>query len=216
MTAWVSFGFTARSTPLTISVPSSSATCRFLSSSSAMIRMRAPDSVPAPAMLAAPPRRSIKGSSSPVKPPNHVQNYCMAGGHAEGGTMADARQPTFGTALVAVLAGGAISSWISAAFIGIAPATSVEAWAILTSICGAVGVKVVLRALKFNVPFAFAAGALMAGRVVSLALVQTMPDLGGHAIPAFPTYGLFTSFPSLVLSAWLVQSSAGRIRTIVY
>jgi hypothetical protein len=140
----------------------------------------------------------------------------MAGGHAEGGTMADARQPTFGTALVAVLAGGAISSWISAAFVGIAPATSVEAWAILTSICGAVGVKVVLRVLKFNVPFAFAAGALMAGRVVSLALVQTMPDLGGHAIPAFPTYGLFSSFPSLVLSAWLVQISAGRTRIVTY
>jgi hypothetical protein len=140
----------------------------------------------------------------------------MAGGHAEGGTMADARQPNFGTALVAVLAGGAISSWISAVFVDIAPTTSVEAWAILTSICGAVGVKVVLRALKFNVAFAFAAGALMAGRVVSLALVQTMPDLGGHAIPAFPTYGLFSSFPSLVLSAWLVQISAGRIRTIVY
>ena len=139
----------------------------------------------------------------------------MAGGHAGGGRMADATQPNFGTALIAVLAGGAISSWISAAFIGLAPATSAEAWAILTSICGAVGVKLVLRALKFNVPFAFAAGALMAGRVVSLALVQTMPDLRGHAIPAFPTYGLFSSFPSLVLSAWLVQISAGRARRVI-
>jgi len=56
----------------------------------------------------------------------------------------------------------------------------------------------------------------MAGRVVSLALVQTMPDLGGHAIPAFPTYGLFSSSPSLVLSAWLVQISAGRTRIVTY
>jgi len=62
--------------------------------------------------------------------------------------MVDARQPSFGTALVAVLAGGAISSWMSAAFVGIAPTTSVEAWAILTSIGGAVGVKAVLRVLK--------------------------------------------------------------------
>jgi hypothetical protein len=124
--------------------------------------------------------------------------------------MADAKQPNFGAALIAVLAGAAISSWISAAFVGIAPATSVEAWAILTSICGAVGVKLVLRVSKFDVPFAFAAAALMAGRVVSLALVQAMPDLGGHAIPGFPTYGLFSSFPSLVLSVWLVQISAGR------
>src|SRR5205823_7958388 len=37
MTAWTSFVSTARSTPLTISVPSSSATCRFLSSSSAKL-----------------------------------------------------------------------------------------------------------------------------------------------------------------------------------
>src|SRR5215468_11470368 len=35
MTAWTSFVFTARSTPLAISVPSSRATCRFFSSSSA-------------------------------------------------------------------------------------------------------------------------------------------------------------------------------------
>src|SRR5215204_891407 len=35
MIAWTSFGSTTRSTPLTISVPSSSATCRFLISSSA-------------------------------------------------------------------------------------------------------------------------------------------------------------------------------------
>src|SRR5436305_14345963 len=120
--------------------------------------------------------------------------------------MADATQPNFGTALIAVLAGGAISSWISAAFIGLAPATSVEAWAILTSICGAVGVKLVLRALKFGVPFAFAAGALMAGRVVSLALVQTMPDLGGHTIPGVPTYRLFSAFPTLVVVAWTVSA----------
>jgi hypothetical protein len=140
----------------------------------------------------------------------------MAGGHAEGEIMVDARQPSFGTALVAVLAGGAISSWMSAFFVGIAPATSVEAWAILTSIAGAVGVKAVLKVLKYDVPFALAAGALMAGRVASLALVQTMPDLGGHAIPGFPALGLFSSFPSLVLSAWLVQISAGRTRTVVY
>src|SRR3954449_10062677 len=70
--------------------------------------------------------------------------------------MADARQPSFATALVAVLAGAAISAWIAALFVGAAPSTSVEAWAILTSICGAVGVKAMLRILKYDVPFAFA------------------------------------------------------------
>jgi sec-independent protein translocase protein TatA len=41
---------------------------------------------------------------------------------------------------------------------------------------------------------AVAAGALMAGRLFSIVIVQTMPDLGGHAIAALPTYGLFTTF----------------------
>jgi hypothetical protein len=117
---------------------------------------------------------------------------------------------------VAVLAGGALSSWITALFIGLAPSTSVEAWAIVTSIGGAVGVKLVLRILKYDIPFAFAAGALLAGRVVSMALVQFMPDLGGHALSAFPSYGLFSSFPSIVLSTFLVQMSAGRTSTVTY
>jgi hypothetical protein len=130
--------------------------------------------------------------------------------------MADARQPSFATALVAVLAGAAISAWIAALFVGAAPATSVEAWAILTSICGAVGVKAVLRILKYDVPFAFAAGSLLAGRVVSLALVQLMPDLGGHSLAAFPSYGLFSSFPSIVLSTLLVQMSAARVTAQTY
>jgi hypothetical protein len=130
--------------------------------------------------------------------------------------MADARQPNFGTALVAVLAGGAVSSWIAALFVGFAPETNVEAWAILTSIGGAVGVKAVLRILKYEIPFAFAAGALLAGRVASLALVQFMPDLGGHSLPAFPSYGLFSSFPSIVLSTFLVQMSAGRTSAATY
>jgi hypothetical protein len=125
-------------------------------------------------------------------------------------------QPSFGIALVAALAGGVLSSWIAGLFIGFAPETSPEAWAIVTSLAGAVGVKVVLRVLHYDVPFAFAAGALLAGRVASLALVQAMPDLGGHAVPGLPTYGLFSSFPALVLSAFLVQISSGRGRVVTY
>ena len=125
-------------------------------------------------------------------------------------------QPNFAIALVAVLAGGVVSSWIAGLFIGFAPATSPEAWAIVTSLAGAVGVKLVLRLLHYDVPFAFAAAALLAGRVASLAVVQAMPDLGGHPIPVLPTYGLFSSFPSLVLSAFLVQISAGRGRVTTY
>ena len=130
--------------------------------------------------------------------------------------MADPRQPSFGNALVAVLAGGAVSSWMSALFVGFAPATSVEAWSILTSLVGAVGVKLVLRVLGYDVGFAFAAGALLSGRVVSLALVQAMPDLGGHALPVLPSYGLFSSFPSLLVSAWIVQITSARRRVATY
>jgi hypothetical protein len=43
-----------------------------------------------------------------------------------------------------------------------------------------------------------------------------MPDLGGHSLAAFPSYGLFSSFPSIVLSTLLVQMSSGRSRTITY
>jgi hypothetical protein len=130
--------------------------------------------------------------------------------------MADPRQPSFGTALVAVLAGGAVSSWMSALFVGFAPATSVEAWSILTSVFGAVGVKLVLRVLGYDVGFAFAAAALLSSRVVSLALVQAMPDLGGHALPLLPSYGLFSSFPSLLISAWIVQITSARRRLATY
>jgi hypothetical protein len=129
--------------------------------------------------------------------------------------MAD-HQPSFGIALVGVLAGGVVSSWIAGLFIGLAPASSPEAWAIVTSLAGGVGVKAVLRLLRYDIPFAFAAGALLAGRVVSIALVQAMPDLGGHAIRVLPTYGLFSSFPALVLSAFLVQISAGRGHVTTY
>ena len=130
--------------------------------------------------------------------------------------MADARQPSFITALIAVLAGGAVSSWITAIFVNVRPETSVEGWAILTSLAGAVGVKALLRLLRYDIAYAFAAGALLAGRVASLALVQLMPDLGGHALAAFPADGLFSSFPSIVLSTFLVQMSAGRTHTITY
>jgi uncharacterized membrane protein YeaQ/YmgE (transglycosylase-associated protein family) len=134
----------------------------------------------------------------------------------EGGIMADTSQPSFAMALAAVLAGGAISSLISETFVGLAPTTNIEVWAILTSVVGAVFVKIVLRSLKYDIPIAFAAGALMAGRLAGLALVQAFPDLHGHAIPGFSAYGIFSSFPTLVLSVWLVQISAGRMRRIVY
>src|SRR2546423_1035518 len=84
--------------------------------------------------------------------PTLCERRQLAGGHAASRRtpMAD-HQPSFGTALVAVLVGGVVSSWISALFIGFAPATSPEAWAILTSLAGGVGVKAVLRVMHYEV-----------------------------------------------------------------
>jgi hypothetical protein len=120
--------------------------------------------------------------------------------------MADASQPNFLTALVAVLAGSAVSAWFSAAALGFAPETSEEAWAIVSALVGAVGLKLVLRVLRYSSPFAFAAGALLGAHVAKLALVQAMPDLD-H---------LVASFPGLVLATFIVQTSAAHRRSATY
>jgi hypothetical protein len=120
--------------------------------------------------------------------------------------MADASQPNFLTALLAVLAGSAVSAWFSAAAVGAAPETSAEAWTILTCLVGALGLKVVLRLLRYSCPFAFAAGALLGGHVATLALKQAMPDLDR----------IVAGFPGLVLATFVVQVSAAHRRSATY
>jgi len=182
-----------------------------------LIRVQAPVGVLAPTMLAGIPQHPDEGCRGHVKRPNLVSKPRNGGrSRFKEHQLVDARQPGFGTALLAVVAGGALSSWIASFIVEANPTASIEALAILTSLCGAVAIKAVLKLLKFEIAFPFAAGALLAGRVVSLAVVQLMPDLGGHAIPGFPAYGLFSTFPSLVLSAWLVQICAARRRTVTY
>lgn len=179
--------------------------------------MQAPVGVLAPTMLAGIPQHPDEGCRGHVKRPNLVSKPRNGGrSRFKEHQLVDARQPGFGTALLAVVAGGALSSWIASFIVEANPTANIEALAILTSLCGAVAIKAVLKLLKFEIAFPFAAGALLAGRVVSLAVVQLMPDLGGHAIPGFPAYGLFSTFPSLVLSAWLVQICAARRRTVTY
>jgi hypothetical protein len=121
--------------------------------------------------------------------------------------MADARQPNFATALTAVLAGRVVSIWFSAVAVGLAPRTSVEAWAILTSLAGALGVKLVLRLLRYECPFAFAAAALLVAHIAGLALVQAMPDLSGR---------IFSTVPGLIVATFIVQMSAAHRRTAVH
>ncbi|HEX6490908.1 MAG TPA: hypothetical protein VF002_06000 [Gaiellaceae bacterium] len=130
--------------------------------------------------------------------------------------MADVRQPGFPTALAAVAAGALVSSWSTGLLASRYPAMSSAVWAILTSIAGAACLKLVLRALQYEIAFAFAAGALLAGRVAGLLLGQAMPDLGGHALPGLPTLGLYSCVPTLLLSTWLVQLTGGRRRFVRY
>jgi hypothetical protein len=117
--------------------------------------------------------------------------------------------PGFGLALVAVLAGGAISSWIAALFVGFAPFMSNTAWMIVTSVFGAVGVKLVLQLLGHDIGVIAATAALAVGSLVSVVLLTAMPRAAaGPGIPLLPAAGVMTSLPGLLLSAFLIQNLA--------
>jgi hypothetical protein len=116
--------------------------------------------------------------------------------------------PSFGLALVAVLAGGAVSSWISALFFGFAPYLSHTAWMVVTSVFGAYGVKLVLHLLGYEIGLIAAATALAVGSIISLVLVTATPGVAGPGVPFLPAFGMFTGLPSLLLSAFIVQNMA--------
>jgi hypothetical protein len=115
--------------------------------------------------------------------------------------------PSFGLALVAVLAGGAISSWFSALFVGFAPFLSHTAWTVFTSVFGAYATKLVLQLLGYEIGIVAAFGALFLGSVVSLVFLTAMPQAAaGPGIPLLPAAGLLTGLPGLLLSAFLIQN----------
>src|SRR3954468_18950990 len=96
MIAWVSSVLTARSTPLTISVPSSSATCRFFSSSSAIgqvasagRRVRRAHAT----RLHAASGRGIEDARKAAESTWKIEEK-LADGHAEGGPQNDGRRQT--------------------------------------------------------------------------------------------------------------------------
>ncbi len=118
-------------------------------------------------------------------------------------------RPSFALALVGVLAGGAISSWLSALFVGFVPFLSQTAWTILTSAIGALGVKIILQLLGYEIGIVAAAGALFLGSLVSLVLLTAMPRAAGPGLPLLPAAGLATGLPGLLLSTFLIQNLAG-------
>ena len=116
--------------------------------------------------------------------------------------------PSFGTSLLAVLAGAAVTSWFFTR-LAAGPYLGREGWTIVACLVGALAVKVVLRSVGYDAPFLAAAGALLAQRVLSLALVDAMATSVGPPLPLLP-FGLFPGLPCLVLSAVIVQLTAGR------
>jgi hypothetical protein len=116
--------------------------------------------------------------------------------------------PSFSVALVAVLAGGIVSSWISTLFFGFAPYLTHTVWVVLTSIFGAYGLKFVLRLLGYEIGLVAAVGALALGSIVGVGLASAVPGMAGPGLPVLPAFGMFSGIGSLLLSAWIVQNTA--------
>jgi hypothetical protein len=116
--------------------------------------------------------------------------------------------PSFGTSLLAVLAGSALTSWFFGRLLE-APYLGREGWTIVACLGGALAVKVVLRSAGYDDPFLAAAGALLAQRVLSVALAGAVSSTVDAPLPLLP-YGLFPGLPCLVVGALIVQMTAGR------
>jgi hypothetical protein len=109
----------------------------------------------------------------------------------------DTDGPSFGVSLVAVLAGGIVSSWISMLFFGFAPYLTHTVWTVLTSVIGAFGLKLVLQLLGFEIGLVAAVTALAVGSVVGVGMAAAMPGAAGPGLPVLPAF-----------SAWIVQNTA--------
>jgi hypothetical protein len=129
--------------------------------------------------------------------------------------MSERLQPSFGAALVAVLAGGTVSSWFSAVFAGLAPYLSADAWWLLSVIVGAVVIKLSLRILGYDTWLGSGAAALLAGRLVGEWVIHFAPGASGPALPILPAFGVFGGLPSLVVAAFLIHLTATRSRAAV-
>jgi hypothetical protein len=129
--------------------------------------------------------------------------------------MSERLQPGFGAALIAVLAGGSISSWVSAIFVGFSPYVSADVWWFASVVVGAIVVKLSLRVLGYDAWIGAGAAALLAGRVVGDWLVHFAPGANGPALPILPAFGVFGGIPSLLVAAFLVQLTATRSRQAV-
>lgn len=119
-------------------------------------------------------------------------------------------QPGFGVALASVAVAAATSSWF---FVALAGAFESDMGSqvdyLLSSVVGGFGVKLLLRVLGYDVSYPTAVIALVAGSVVGIVVVHAVPG-AGEALPVLPVLGLASGIPSLLVSALIIQMSAGR------
>jgi hypothetical protein len=120
-------------------------------------------------------------------------------------------RPSYGLALVAVLAAGAAASAVSFLFIGLFAVGGMPVRYLVGALISALVVQMILRVLGFEISYGGAFGAMFAGAVAAIALRTVFPLATG--MPALvPFLGSLGGLPSLLLAAWLVQLGAERPR----
>jgi len=119
--------------------------------------------------------------------------------------------PSYGLALVAVLAAGAVASAASVLFIGFIAVGGASVRYLIGALLGGLAVQIILRVLGFRISYGGAFVAMVLGVLAAIALRNVLPFSAG--LPALvPFVSSLAGLPSLLLTAWLVQMSAARPR----
>jgi hypothetical protein len=128
-------------------------------------------------------------------------------------------QPSFVTALVAVLAGGTLGAFASGLFVGFSIYLGGPIWQFVTGMLGAYMVRMILSLMGYELSLFVAAVAMLLGVVLSRVFMNVFASgigaLPGISLgPMFPTFASLWTIPILLLSAWIVQQAAHRERHV--
>jgi hypothetical protein len=119
-------------------------------------------------------------------------------------------QPTFGTALLVVLGSGLIGAALSPFFMGVGfLGGGLPVLILAGALVRALAIRMIVRAMGFQIAYVGAFIAAMAGTVLGMALRIVFPGAltGG---PVFIPFISLAGLPGLLLTAWLVQTNATR------
>jgi hypothetical protein len=118
-------------------------------------------------------------------------------------------QPSFGLAVVAVLAAGATASAASQLLIGHLPFVSLPGAMFAGSMLGGVAIWAAMRLLGYEIAYVVGVVSLLLGSVVGVALSRTMAHTGWSDLPVVVSFfSVAISIPAVLLSALLVQLNA--------